>query len=567
MVITKGRIEFKVIFLDKVKMFNKLKISSSKFIFLLSLYLGYVLNISFFKTIFLKFPTVSFSQYLCVGLLVFVALLPILMFLNVILVKYTIKTFSILILLISSFTNYMMFKLGVHLNYEMIRNVFETNIREASEFFSFSSVLNTVILGLIPAIIVYKTKIEFNDLKTECKKRCKTIVLSVIFILIFFLIFKNFLIPFGRNNSEIKSQYNTLNYITNTIKYIRKSLKTPKEFIILDNNVKETSFENGTQVLVLVIGEAARAMNFSIYDYKKETNPLLKDINDLIAVRDVASCGTSTAYSLPCMFSAKNRQGYDKDNARYEENLLDILKKAGWNVVWYENDDGCKGVCARIETHNIVQEITNDKNDEMNDKFCFKDYCQDDALFRYLDNELKNISKSTVIVLHTMGSHGPAYYKRYPKNFEKFKPTCESVNIQNCTNDELVNTYDNTILYTDYIVSSTINMLKAHSDILSSLIYVSDHGESLGEMGLFLHGIPYSIAPKEQTTVPFVMWFSDKMQTEKNINVQCLKNKSWENISHDNLFHTVLGITRTETKLYDEKLDMMLTCKENDALK
>ena len=535
-------------------MLNNLKIKSQKFIFILSLYFGFILNIAFFKTVYLNFQIINVSQFLCVVFLTLIAPLPIFIFFNLILTKYTIKPLSSLLLIISSATNYMMFKMGVHINYDMIRNVFETDVREASELVSLPVAINVIILGIIPTILICKTKIEFGSFKKELLRRIKVVSISLFTLVVFLFLFKSYLIPFGRNNSEIKSQYNTLNYIMNTVRYIRKSLKTPKKFIILDENPSSMISNNNIHILTLVVGEAARVKNFSIYDYEKETNPLLKNEKNLITIPDVVSCGTATAHSVPCMFSHKGRSDVDADKVKHEENLLDILQKSGWDVVWIDNDSGCKGTCQRVKTYDVVK-IGNNKN-------CFGDYCHDDVLLDYFNDVLKKITKNTVIVLHTMGSHGPAYYKRYPKEFEKFKPTCDTVNIQNCTKEELVNTYDNTILYTDYIISKSIDYLKSYKDYETSLMYISDHGESLGENGLYLHGLPFKIAPKEQTHIPFVMWFSESTLKNSNVDFDCLKNNNWTNISHDNLFHTIIGFTETKTKLYNQNLDMMINCRK-----
>ena len=537
-----------------MKLFKNLQISSTKFIFFLSLYLGFVLNVAFFNTLFSNFELSSVFHVLCMVFLCLIVPLPLFVFLNMILVKRTIKFLSCLILLISSGTNYIMFQMGVHLDRSMIQNVFETNVRESMELISFPLVLNVLILGIIPALFICKTKIKFSSFKVELIRRSCMIGISVLVVLAYLLFFGKFAIPFARNHREIRSQYNTLNYITNTVRCIVKAIKTPKHFTIIDENPVSTPSGKNVHVFVLVVGETARTKNFSLYGYEKETNPLLQQEKNLIAVDNATSCGTATAMSVPCMFSTKSRTHFDKNVAAYEENLLDIVKKAGWDIIWFENDDGCKNVCDRVEYHNIVS--ANETSE------CFGDFCRDEALMPYLENALKKLNKNTMIVLHTMGSHGPAYYKRYPKEFEKFNPACDTANIQNCTSEELVNTYDNTILYTDYIISKVINSLKAYKYYETSLLYLSDHGESLGEGGLYLHGVPYKIAPDEQKKVPFILWFSDKALKNLKLNFECLKSTAFDNPSHDNLFHTVLGITETQSKVYEPKLDLISYCKK-----
>lgn len=254
-------------------------------------------------------------------------------------------------------------------------------------------------------------------------------------------------------------------------------------------------------MLVLIVGETARAQNFSLYGYEKNTNPLLSENKEIITFKDVSSCGTATAISLPCMFSHLDKKQFNLTDANFTQNLLDIAKLAGYDVIWKDNDDGCKKVCNRV--HKIDAKIGNKQ------PFCFGNYCHDDILLDGLNEELNNINKDTLIVLHTMGSHGPTYYKRYPEQFKKFTPTCDTANLQDCTQEQIINTYNNTIVYTDYIISSVIDILKNQKQLETAMLYVSDHGESLGENNIYLHGLPYAIAPKEQKQVPMILWLSD----------------------------------------------------------
>ena len=180
-----------------------------------------------------------------------------------------------------------------------------------------------------------------------------------------------------------------------------------------------------------------------------------------------------------------------------------------------------------------------------------------------LEEKIAKLQRNSIIILHTMGSHGPTYYKRYPDSFKKFTPVCETADIQDCTQEQIINTYDNTIVYTDHIISSVINILKRHPEFQSSLIYVSDHGESLGENGIYLHGLPYSIAPDEQTKIPFLLWLSDTKKRFGNIDESCIKIAAAKNkFSHDNLFHSVLGLTNTQTTVYKPELDIFAACRK-----
>jgi lipid A ethanolaminephosphotransferase len=254
------------------------------------------------------------------------------------------------------------------------------------------------------------------------------------------------------------------------------------------------------------------------------------------------------------MFSHLGRTDFNAAEAKHTENLLDILKTAGYRIPWRDNDDGCKGVCGRAEVQSMVK--------INNPKYCNGKYCHDEALLDGLPELLADIKQDTLIVLHTVGSHGPTYYNRYPDSFKKFAPTCDTADIQNCTREQVINTYDNTILYTDYIVSSAIDMLKSHPEYESGLIYVSDHGESLGENNVYLHGFPYKLAPKEQKHVPMILWMSETMKRWDYVDYACLKKEATQNTyTHDNLFHSIIGLLEVKTHTYNRDLDIFKNCR------
>ena len=308
-------------------------------------------------------------------------------------------------------------------------------------------------------------------------------------------------------------------------------------------------------VLVLVVGEASRAANYSLNGYDRETNPELKK-QDVINFPQASSCGTETAVSVPCMFSGMTRSKYDADQAHHQEGLLDVLKHAGINLLWRDNDGGCKGACDRVPHTDMTQWNL--------DQFCKDKSCIDDVNFYRLDNVLDGLKQDTVLVIHLMGSHGPAYYRRYPDNFRKFTPTCDTNEIQDCDHQALMNTYDNTILYTDSMVSKTIDALKARqASMNTALIYLSDHGESLGESGIYLHGTPYMLAPEQQTHIPFMFWLSPDYAKNFGINEQCLRDHAAKNaVSQDNLFSTVLGMMDVKSSVYQQQLDILSACRQ-----
>ncbi len=541
--------------LQKIK--SKLTIKSHWFILLISLYFGLVLNSAFWRFAIKTIEITDFNLFVFAVSLIFFIVTPLYVFSNLIVMPYVGKPLVIFFLLTSSVTNYVMYNLGVYIDTDMVTNVFETNTREALDLVTFTGFLWVSITGVILAILIAFTKIRYNSFLKELTKRLICIVIMLLIIGAFAMTSYKEYASFGRNNRDVRKLLNTINYTYSTVRYFQILASANREFKILDNNAELVPFEDPHKtVLIFILGETARAKNFSLYGYEKETNPLLAK-QDIIVFDEASSCGTATATSLPCIFSHSKRIDFNVTDAKYTENLIDILQRAGYDILWRENDDGCKGVCNRVTVENMVK--------IQNPKYCYGKYCHDEALLDGLEEKLKNIQKDTVIFLHTMGSHGPTYYNRYPDNFKKFTPTCDTADIQNCSQEEIINTYDNTILYTDYIISSTIDMLKKHPEYEAGLIYVSDHGESLGENNIYLHGLPYKIAPRDQTHVPMVLWMSETMKRWDYVNYECVKKEADEKTyTHDNIFHSILGLLEIKTHLYNKEYDIFKNCRTKE---
>jgi lipid A ethanolaminephosphotransferase len=255
------------------------------------------------------------------------------------------------------------------------------------------------------------------------------------------------------------------------------------------------------------------------------------------------------------MFSDFGRNDYSDSKAKHYENLLDVLTHAGINVLWRDNNSGCKGVCERVPTE-MMEKLTIPA-------FCNDTECFDEVLLHGLQEKIDSFNNDGVIVLHQKGNHGPAYYLRHPEAFKKFTPECTSNQVQDCPREQIVNAYDNSILYTDYFLSQIIHLLQHNADRYNTaLLYMSDHGESLGENGIYLHGLPYKIAPDEQIHIPFIMWLSPEFATSFNIDTDCVKQYSTEAYSHDNLFHSVLGMLDIQSNEYDAELDIFNRCRQ-----
>jgi lipid A ethanolaminephosphotransferase len=467
------------------------------------------------------------------------------------------KPVVMVLLLISSFANYAMYHYGIYIDSDMIRNVMETHPGEALDLFTFSAFLWVLVLGILPSVVLARIQIVYHASLKEVFRRIALIFACGIVISAIAAVSYKEYAAFGRNNRNVTRLINPSNYLYSTFRYFQKQALQNQSFITLDPYAKHVPYKKKhVSVFVIVVGETARSMNFSINGYPRNTNPNLSK-QDIISFKDVASAGTSTAYSLPAMFSSLPNKSFNVENARYRENLLDVLQQTGYDILWRENDNGCKGVCERVTTQNMI-----DIKEFDFAKYCDSTYCYDEVLLQGLEDYIKSIKKDTVIVLHMIGSHGPTYYRRYPDEFKKYQPACDTAEIQKCSKEAIVNTYDNTILYTDYVLSGLINILKKFEAFETGMLYVSDHGESLGENNIYLHGLPYMIAPEEQTKVPMLLWLSDKMKRENYINSECLASYARNtSISHDFVFSSVLSLMNVNTKDYNPKFDFLRSCR------
>ena len=300
------------------------------------------------------------------------------------------------------------------------------------------------------------------------------------------------------------------------------------------------------ELIIFVVGETARADHFSLNGYAKKTNPLLEQ-ETLFNMPQMSSCGTSTAVSLPCMFSILSQDQFSNDDAAHMENAIDVLKHAGVNILWRDNNSSSKGVADRVTYESFKSPETNPVCDVE---------CRDIGMLSGLDDYIeKHPTGDILIVLHQMGNHGPAYYKRYPAEFETFKPACKTAQLEACSQQQISNAYDNAILYTDYFLAESIQFLKSYSNRFeTALMYVSDHGESLGESGIYLHGLPLFIAPQAQTHVPAFLWLGENYD---DVEPEPLAHLARQPLTHDNLFHTLLGLFEIDSKVHDKTKDII----------
>lgn len=522
-----------------------------------SLFIILVHNQSFWAHLF-KATKLPAAEYILFIISIFLLLFTVLYTLITIFsYKITTKVIASIFILTSAFISYFTDSYGTIIDADMIQNMMETDQHEVTQLINLDILTHVILLGVLPVILIYKLNIINTSLRKELIN--KVILLSILFSTTSLLVYsslKNISFIF-RENREISFLINPIFPIKSAIQYIgihSGDAHTPLNMVFNDaTRTITTELKNKKSLFIIVVGETARAQNFHINGYSRNTTPRLEK-EDILNFSNTRSCGTATAISVPCMFSHLNHNSYDDSIARNSENLLDAFTHAGINVLWRENNSGCKGVCNRIETENLHHLKLDD--------YCSEEGCYDEVLLYKLQNYINNSDKDTVIVLHQQGSHGPAYYKQHPKSFTTFSPECNQSAVQNCSTNEVINSYDNTILYTDYFLTEIIHLLKKNTQNFDAgMMYVSDHGESLGENGVYLHGLPYFLAPDEQTHIPFMMWLSRDFTKNKSIDRACLNLKQQMNFSHDNILHTALGIMDVDTKIYQNNYDILSSCR------
>lgn len=464
--------------------------------------------------------------------------------------RWIVKPLLGVLVVVAAGAAYYMRNYSVLVDTEMVRNILATDMREAGDLVTGGMIAWVVAWSAIPLAFIGLTRIEHRPLLPALAVRTASIFIAVVVAVLAVL-------PVSRDLTSLMRNQHTARYLITPANLIYglaansigdvEAPGGPRETLGADAHLVRVALANKPRVLVLVVGETARAANFSLLGYARETNPQLAKL-EVAAFGDVSSCGTSTEVSVPCMFSALGREHYDERRIRHSEGLLDVLVRAGYAVKWFDNQSGCKGVC----TGSGIEYV----------RLCADDQCRDEALAERLAAELPRIERDTVIVLHMMGNHGPAYFKRYPREFRQFTPDCATAQLRDCSRAEVVNSYDNAILYTDHVLAEVVRELSQASDRLDgAMLYVSDHGESLGEHGLYLHGLPYAIAPEYQTHVPMIVWVSKPLRSSGDVDMTCLRRKTHAAFSHDNLFHSVLGLMNVDTAVYRAENDIFAGCR------
>ncbi|MGR7355594.1 phosphoethanolamine transferase EptA [Klebsiella aerogenes] len=526
---------------------------------LFACYIGIFLNLAFYRQVFPLLPVNNLHNWLVFLSMPIVAI-------SVMNIITTLASFLkldrvviSLFILLSASAQYFIWTFGVVIDRSMIANIFDTTPAESFALLSTQMVIVLGLSGLLMVLVAWWIKVRrpASFWRGATMRLLNIAVSALLIVLVAALFYKDYASVF-RNNKELVKSLSPSNSIVALNSWYAHNRMDNLPLVKIGEDAKQKAvMHNGARknLTIVVLGETSRAENFSLGGYDRETNPRLKQ-DDVVYFPKTISCGTATAVSVPCMFSNMPRAHYDEELAHHQEGVLDILQRAGVQVLWNDNDGGCKGACDRVPHQNVTNLNLSGE--------CIDGECYDDVLFHNLNSYIDNLQQDGIIVLHTIGSHGPTYYNRYPAEFKKFTPTCDTNEIQSCTQQQLTNTYDNTILYVDYVVDKAIKLLQSKQDkFTTSLVYLSDHGESLGEDGVYLHGLPYSIAPDTQKHVPMLLWLSPDYQQRYGVSSQCLQQQAKTNdYSQDNLFSTLLGLLGVETREYQAKDDLLTPCRE-----
>jgi lipid A ethanolaminephosphotransferase len=527
---------------------------------LASLWIATVCNVALWRELS-RLPGLSGGQALTISIaLALVIALATTALLSLLAWRWTLKPAITVFLLSAAFGAYFMMTYGVVIDKTMMINTLQTDVRETRDLLNWHLLATVLVLAVLPLILVWRQKIIRTGAGRQVLANAATLTAScVLLVLVVFLFFQS-IASVMRNYTHVRYLINPLNSFYALGAVAAKPFQRDESIVLpLGEDAKlgaSYTAQSKPPLLLLVLGETARSGNFSLNGYGRPTNPLLAK-EDVASQRNAWSCGTSTAASLPCMFSNFGREAYDSRPANYE-GLLDVLQRAGLAVLWIDNQSGCKGACDRIPNVNTVALKV--------PGLCDSGECFDEVMLHGIDERIAALpaerrAKGVVVVMHQMGGHGPAYYKRSPQAVKKFLPECTDNALQSCSREGLLNAYDNSIVYTDQLLASSIQWLKAQeARSAPALLYLADHGESLGENNLYLHGMPYGIAPDVQKRVPWITWLSPGFEQRSKLTTACLKQQLDAPVSHDNYFHSVLGLMNVQTAVYQPALDIYAHC-------
>jgi len=527
----------------------KMTIGTNALLLIIALYIATTQNFAFWTKVLRALPADrGIAEYTLIGCL-FVALVTMLLLVMVPFAsRWLLKPALGVLLVVAAVCGYFMDSFGVVIDREMLVNVFNTNLREAGELVDPMLLRRILMASGLPLLLLWRVQVVRGRPLDELGRRlalaavaCATLVACVM------ADYKDVTL-WTRTNRHVRTAVNPTYPLYSAYRQAKNGFRRPRGplRVVAADAHRRASVRGRPRVVFLFVGETVRAANFGLDGYPRDTTPELAAIQGVVSFTDVHSCGTSTAVSVPCMFSRLGRADYGHDRALAQENLLDVLQRVGVGVLWRDNNSDSFGVASRVPYEDLRHLGL--------PGLCEGHRCRDEVLLHGLDELLATTKSDRLVVMHMLGSHGPSYFQRYPAQFRRFQPECALDAVQRCDRASIVNAYDNTVVYGDHVLAQAIGLLARHADHLEpAFLYLSDHGESLGEDGLYLHGLPYVLAPDQQKHVPFVVW-------APALDHGCLEARRDRSLSHDNLFDTVLGLFEVATTEYHVESDVLRGC-------
>ena len=469
--------------------------------------------------------------------------------------RWNAKYVLAVLFLVTAIVVHFMEEFHIYMNPDMIRNVFHTDRKESRELISLQLLFPLIVYAGIPLCFLGWVRLRQRSALQAALLRLGFIGAIGCVCLIAVFVSSQDIAAMARNHRQIRYLATPINYVVSSARALKSDIPHVRQAKLpIEHDATVTSRLAGRppRLLVIILGETARAQNWGLNGYSRQTTPRLAQRADVINFPDMHACGTSTEVSVPCLFSPYGRHHYDESAIAAHQSLLHVLEHAGIRTLWRDNQSGCKGVCDGLAFDHL--------DDAKDPSLCHDGRCVDEILLRDFSAQVRAKPGDRVVVLHQIGSHGPNYFERYPPAFARFTPLCQTGDLGTCTPQQIVNAFDNSMTYTDTVIAKTIEQLQAMQDYDTALIYFSDHGESLGEKGLYLHGMPYAIAPSEQTHIPMVMWFSNRFATHRGLDLACVRQRAQTRLDHDLVFPSVLNLMEVSTAVYDRHWDVFAEC-------
>ena len=525
-------------------------LGTNALLLVVALYLATTQNLAFWAKVLRALPADrGGAEYALLGCLFIALMTTLLLVIIPFASRWLLKPALGVLLVLAAICGYFMDNFGVVIDRAMLVNVLNTDFHEAGELVGAPLLLRVLVAGGLPLLLLCRVQVARGRPLAEFGRRVALAAVALVTLLVCVMANYKDVTLWSRENRQVRTDVNPTYPLYSAYRQAKAEFRQPGGplRVVAADAHRSASVTGRPRVVFLFVGETARGANFGLDGYARDTTPELAAIEGVVSFTDVRSCGTSTAVSVPCMFSRLGRSNYGHDRALAQENLLDVLQRAGVGVLWRDNNSDSFGVASRVPYEDL-------RNLGL-PGLCEGHRCRDEVLLRGLDELLATTTTDRLVVLHMHGSHGPSYYRRYPPEFRRFQPECALDAVQRCDQASIVNAYDNTVLYSDHVLAQAIGLLARHADhVEPTFLYLSDHGESLGEGGLYLHGLPYVLAPDQQKLVPFVVW-------APTLDHGCVEARRDRSLSHDNLFDTVLGLFEVVTTEYRTHSDVLRGCE------